>query len=166
MTRKLIVAAALIAAAVPTAQAAAATETDAKNAAKHCKALKTAAGSAENFRSAIDALTTAKVTTKNAYGKCVSIHTKDEEAERAKARKAAKEACKDEPKKGGAYGKCVAAAAKAKKAEADDNDADKVNAAKFCRTNAEERAKYKNFGQCVSTNAKKAAAERKAAKGS
>lgn len=163
--RKILVTTVLALAVAPAAGAADST-TDRTNAAKLCKSLKTASGSAENFRSAIDALTTAKVTAKNAYGKCVSLHTADEAKERSAAQKAAKAACKAQKPKGkgnaSAYGKCVSEAAKAHKAEADRNDTDKVKAAKICKDPAE-KAKFSSFAKCVSTTAKKLAAERKAA---
>lgn len=179
-----------------TASAADPSPSDFKNAAKFCKALKSSSGSAANFRSAIDAVTTAKVTERNAYGKCVSFYAKQTASEDAAQEKAAKtnaaKDCKAERtanpaafatkygsgKNGrNAYGKCVSQKAKAKKAEADREDnaqeQDRVNAAKTCKA---ERAlnptafavKYgtndndKNaFGKCVSTTAKKNAADRR-----
>jgi hypothetical protein len=135
--------------------------TDAKNAAKYCKALKTASG--PNFTAAVDAVVTGKVTAKNAYGKCVSFYAKDQAKKTAKAQKAAKAACKSERnaagKKGNAYGKCVSKAAKAKKDEADAKDAKRISAAKQCKTaRAADKAafdkQYRNFGTCVSEKAK------------
>ena len=157
------------------------TPTDSKNAAKFCKSLKSSSGSAENFRSAVDALVTGKVTTKNAYGKCVSFYAKDEARERSSARKQAVTDCKaereaavtDEQKAAfatkygakntsSAYGKCVSQHAKANKAEADENDQERVNAAKTCKTERGTTAesqeafakKYRNFGKCVSEKAR------------
>ena len=153
-----------IAAAAPaTAAAATPSPTDYKNAAKFCKAWKASSGSAEAFRSAVDAVTTAKVTTKNAYGKCVSFYAKqraNEDAQQEKAAKAnAAKQCKaerDDPgfaaahggktfeqqygtnKNGNnAYGKCVSGKAEQNKAEADKEDRaqdqDQLNAAKTCK---------------------------------
>ena len=157
------------------------TPQDSKNAAKFCKSLKTSSGSAENFRSAVDALVTGKVTTKNAYGKCVSFYAKDEAKERSSAQKQAVADCKaereaavtDEQKaafaakygaknNASAYGKCVSSKAKAQKAESDENDQEKVNAAKACKTERgttpeSQQAfaqKYRNFGKCVSEKAR------------
>jgi hypothetical protein len=157
------------------------TPTDSKNAAKFCKSLKTSSGSADNFRSAVDALVTGKVTTKNAYGKCVSFYAKDEAKERSSAQKQAVKDCQaereaavtDEQKaafaakygaknNASAYGKCVSSKAKAQKAESDENDQEKVNAAKACKTErgttTESKqafaTKYRNFGKCVSEKAR------------
>ena len=157
------------------------TPQDSKNAAKFCKSLKTSSGSAESFRSAVDAVVSGKVTTKNAHGKCVSFYAKDEARERSSARKQAVTDCKaereaavsDEEKaafatkyeaknNASAYGKCVSSQAKANKAESDENDQERINAAKACKTErgttTESReafaAKYRNFGKCVSEKAR------------
>jgi hypothetical protein len=159
------------------AQAQTPTPQDSKNASKFCKQLRTSSGSAENFRSAVDAVVTGTVTAKNAHGKCVSFYAKDEAKERSSAQKQAVADCKaereaavtDEQKAAfaakygakntsSAYGKCVSSKAKAKKAESDENDQERVNAAKTCKTERgttdESREafakKYKNFGACVS----------------
>jgi hypothetical protein len=172
MLRTLALAAAISLAAVPAASAQTPSSTDSKNAAKFCKSLRTASGSADNFRSAIDAVVSGKVTTKNAYGKCVSHYAKDEAKERKAAKSSANAACKaerdaaDTPEEkqafadkygaknvNSAFGKCVSSAAKAKKADADEADAKRVNAAKECRK-PETRAKYSSFGKCVSATAK------------
>lgn len=147
-----------VAALAPTTAAAADPPSPAnfKNAAKFCKALKSFSGSAANFRSAVDALTTAKVTEKNAYGKCVSFYAKQASSEDAKQEQAAKtnaaKQCKAERTAGpaafaqrygtnknghNAYGKCVSQKAQANKAEADKEDEaqeqDSLNAAKTCK---------------------------------
>jgi hypothetical protein len=168
--------------AAPAAQAQTPTTTDRDNAAKQCKALRTAAGSAEAFRSTVATTTKAKkVTLSNAYGKCVSFYAKDEAQERTTARNAAQQACKAErdaattkeaqaafaakygaKNTASAYGKCVSSAAKAKKADADEQDAKRVNAAKACKTErgttdatrAAFDAKYRTFGSCVSQRAR------------
>ena len=163
---------------------------DFKNAAKYCKALKKASGS--SFASMFG-------TKKNAYGKCVSSTAKKRAAEDAKQAKAAKtnaaKECKAEREDAGfaaahggetfeqfygtgngrnAYGKCVSQKAKQHKAAADREDkaeeADRVNAAKRCKTAkkddpdqfAEDYGTRRNaFGKCVSRTAKQLAAERK-----
>lgn len=157
------------------------TPTDSKNAAKFCKQLRTSSGSAANFTSAVDAVVSGKVTTKNAYGKCVSFYAKDEAKERSSAQKTAVTDCKaereaavtDEQKaafaakygaknNASAYGKCVSTHAKAEKAESDENDQERVNAAKACKaergTTEDSRKafaeKYRNFGKCVSQTAR------------
>jgi len=157
------------------------TPTDSKNAAKFCKQLRTTSGGGENFRSAVDALMTSKVTAKNAYGKCVSFYAKDEAKERTSAQKQAVADCKkerdeavtDEQKaafatkygaknSNSAYGKCVSSKAKANKDEADENDQERINAAKACKTERGTttekqqafKTKYRNFGKCVSEKAR------------
>ena len=180
----LALAVAAAAAAPATAGAQTPTPEDSQNAAKQCKQLRTASGTAAAFTSAVDALVTGKVTAKNAYGKCVSFYAKDEAKERTTAQRKAVEACKaereaattDEQKAAfaakygaknpnSAYGKCVSQSAKAQKAQADEQDQAKVNAARACKTErgttAESQkafdAKYRNFGACVSQKAKAAA---------
>ena len=163
------------------AQAQTPTSQDSKNAAKFCKQLRTSSGSAESFRSAVDAVVSGKVTTKNAYGKCVSHYAKDEAKERTSAQKQAVADCKAEREAAvteeqkaafatkygakntsSAYGKCVSQKAKTNKTEADEQDQERVNAAKECKTErgttTESREafaeKYANFGKCVSQKAR------------
>jgi len=154
------------------------TTTDKQNAAKECKALRTSSGT--NFTQLVDSMTSQKVTAKNAYGKCVSIKAKDEAQETTNAQKQAKSDCKaqreaattDEQKaafatkygannSSSAYGKCVSKTAKAKKADADQQDSDRVNAAKACKTERKTDAvkfdkDYSSFGKCVSKKAHEA----------
>jgi hypothetical protein len=157
------------------------TPEDSKNASKFCKQLRTSSGSAENFRSAVDAVVTGKVTAKNAHGKCVSFYAKDEAKERTSAQKQAVTDCKKEREEAvtdeqkaafaskygakntsSAYGKCVSQHAKQQKTEADEKDQERVNAAKACKTErgtTEESqkafaGKYRNFGKCVSEKAR------------
>ena len=173
--KKLLVAAALAAAAIAPAAALAAdpAPADFKNAAKYCKEFKTGSGAA-NFATMFG-------TKKNAYGKCVSQTAKktatEDEAQAKQAHSQAVEECRavKTPGSKNAFGKCVSAKAKAKKAAADKEDEaqedDRVNAAKSCKAAkkddaAEFAADYgtrKNaFGKCVSKTAKENAAERKA----
>ncbi len=145
-----------------------------ENAAKTCKALRTASGEA-NFKTAFGT----NKSKSNAFGKCVSKQAKVEEAAATKA----KSTCKteqDDPNfaaghggktfeqfygtnKNGknAYGKCVSAQAKASSAEETET---KVKAAKTCKTELKEIgrkafvAKYGGkanaFGKCISAEAK------------
>ena len=138
----------------------------AKNAAKTCKALRTAMG--------VDLFRTTYGTNNrksNAFGKCVSGQAKVERAEVAKAKNtcrteqdadAAAFAVKYGTNRNGknAYGKCVSAAAK----KANESETkNKVNAAKSCKADrkadaAAFAAKWgsaKNaYGKCVSATAK------------
>jgi hypothetical protein len=173
--KKLMLAAALCAAAITPAAASAQdpVRADFKNAAAFCKEFKAKAGT-NNFAKMFG-------TKKNAYGKCVSQTAKKtaaEDAEQAKeARAEAVEECRavKTPGSKNAFGKCVSEKAKAKKAEADAEDEaqedDKVNAAKSCKAAKKADAeqfgedygtKRNAFGKCVSATAKKLAAERKA----
>jgi hypothetical protein len=175
MTKKLLIAAALCAAAVAptTASAQDPNRADFKNAAAFCKEFKAKAGT-NNFASMFG-------TKKNAYGKCVSQTAKKDAAEDAKQAKQARSEAVEEcravktPGSKNAFGKCVSEKAKAKKAAADKEDEaqedDKTNAAKTCKAakaNKEQFAKdfgtaRNAFGKCVSKTAKELAAERKAA---
>jgi hypothetical protein len=188
--KKLILAAAISLAALAPVAASAAdpSPSDFKNAAQYCKALKAASGS--NF--------SAMFASKKQCKQSVAKKTAKEDAKQEEAAKtnAAKE-CKAErddaafadahggktfdqfygSNKNGknAYGKCVSTKAKAKKDEADAEDEqqqdDRVNAAKTCKTAKHDDAdafsqpygSRKNaFGKCVSKTAKQLAAERKA----
>lgn len=172
--------------AVPVMAAAEGTTTDKQNASKECKAMRTAMGTAlfnsEYGKNKND---------KNAFGKCVSKTTREEAAERKAARSNAAKDCKAEqamtddqfkadPAHNGktfaefygaknansAYGKCVSTKAKQNKAEADQADKDKVNAAKFCKGERDKdpaafKTTYSTFGKCVSKKAHELNAERK-----
>ena len=169
--KKLLLAAALSAAVIAPAAASAQDPATSKNAANYCKEFRDGAGKA-NF-------VTIFGTKKNAYGKCVSKTAKENAAEDAAQAKEAKtnaaKECKAEGLKGREYGKCVSTKAKAKKAAADKEDEaqedDKINAAQTCKaamkSSAEQFGKdwgtgRNAFGKCVSSTAKKLAAERKA----
>ena len=173
--KKLILAAALCAAAIaPTAASAQdPNPADFKNAAKFCKEFRDGAGAA-NFKTLFG-------TKKNAYGKCVSQTAKktaaEDDAQAKEARSEAVEECRavKTPGSKNAFGKCVSEKAKAKKAAADKEDEaqedDKINAAQSCKADKKDDAeqfgedwgtKRNAFGKCVSATAKKLAAERKA----
>lgn len=174
----LIVGGALV---VPASAIADPTTTDYKNAAKECKALLKAAGSKQNLASTLGL--TVNKNAKNAYGKCVSKLAREEAAERKAARSNAAKDCKAEQadpnfaashdgktfaqfyearNDSSAYGKCVSTKARANKAEADEADEDRENAAQACRREQKaDAAKFasdygtrKNaFGKCVSRKA-------------
>ena len=89
--------------------------TDFRNAKQACTALRgDTPAQREAFRAQFGA---------NAYGKCVSRAAQDEHGERHSARKLAVEQCKAVPKKGGAFGRCVAENASKNKARSDRRDA-------------------------------------------
>ena len=176
--KKLLLACALSVAALAPAAALAAdpSPSDFKNAAKYCKALKSASGS--NFASMFG-------TKKNAYGKCVSQTARQRANEDAAQEKAAKanaaKQCKAEQQAAGAgapknaYGKCVSQRAKQLKAAADKEDeaqeGDRVNAARSCKqARKSDPAKFAKdygtrrnaFGKCVSRTAKQLQDQRRA----
>lgn len=160
------------------------TSTEKSNAAKECKALRTASGTA-NFNATYGK----NKNDKNAYGKCVSAKAKEQAAEDKAAQSNAAKDCKAEQaqsdadfsaahdgktfsqfygtnKKGtNAYGKCVSTKAKQNKAEADQKDQDTISAAKYCKGQqsadaAAFKQTYKNFGACVSKKAHELNAQR------
>jgi len=158
------------------------TTTDKQNAAKECKALLKAEGTS-NFTHAWGAKGKGR-----AYGKCVSSKSKEEAQERQDARQNAAKQCKSEQamtdtafmaSHGGKtfaafygaknshspYGKCVSTNAKKNKAEADEQDQDKISAARSCRGEQKTDAgvfktTYKTFGACVSKKAHELNAQR------
>ena len=168
--KRLMIVGVLVAAATAPGATAVATPSngDARNAAKECKALRTASGTA-NFNAMFGGK-------KNAFGKCVSqAARRDEQQREAAAKNAAKEckalrdadpqAFKDQYK---TLGKCVSEKAREGKAAADEADAARVNAAKKCK--AERKSdpegfaqrygtKRNAFGKCVSATANGGAAQ-------
>jgi hypothetical protein len=151
MKRLLIMVAAVAALAIPVSASAVINQTDYKNAAKFCKALRTDMESSVpgSFKQTYGT----NKNRSNAFGKCVSKNAKTVD----EIHSAAVEQCKTAGTK--PLGKCVKSAEKQKQAAAQD---DIVNAAKQCRT---ERAndpdafrehygtnknKRNAFGKCVS----------------
>jgi hypothetical protein len=117
------------------------TQTNFKNAAKYCKALKKSAGDA-NFTAMFGG-------GKNAYGKCVSKAARRDAKQEDQAKTNASKQCKAEQaadpaafktkygtgKKGAnAHGKCVSQKAAENKAAADKQEKQDVSSAKECRT--------------------------------
>jgi hypothetical protein len=177
--RKIVLGAALAAAALPGAALAAATPTpaDQSNAAKTCRAERTQMGDA-TFRATYGT----NANRSNAFGKCVSKHARLEQQAREGAPDSAARKCREEQQRDeaafrarwgtnrngrNAFGKCVAAQAQNHQQERRQAQlqAD-VNAARTCRA---ERAKdpvaFRNkygtnrnksnaFGRCVSQHAR------------
>ena len=158
MTKKITVVAVLCGALAIPASAGAEEPSPAnfKNAAKYCKALRTAAGDA-NFKAMFGGKS-------NAYGKCVSKAAKRDQKQEATAKSNASKECKAEAaqnpdefkaahggktfaefygtgKKGSnAHGKCVSQKAKQNKAEADKQEKEDVNSAEACRAEQKQNA--------------------------
>jgi hypothetical protein len=163
MTRKLTgLFAALVVALSATALAVAdePSQTNEKNAAKYCKALRKASGK-DNFATMFGGK-------KNAYGKCVSKNAKKDAKQEDTAQQNAAKQCKSErdadaaafaakygTNKNGknAYGKCVSQHAKDDKADEDKTDENDVSAAKDCK--AEQKADADAFKQKYGTNKNK-----------
>jgi hypothetical protein len=163
---------------VPATAVAEPNQNDRENAAQECRKER---GTTPEEREAFRANHGTNKNKRNAFGKCVSKRSKDEESERRRARSEAVEECRKEHPRGqgkpengqaNAFGKCVSAKAKAKRAEADRRDQEQIerrqNAAKECDeergdTDGSRQAfankygtndnKRNAFGKCVSQNA-------------
>lgn len=152
--RTLVAGASLALLALPAGATAKPSETDRMNAAQECRAER---GSTAATREAFAVKFGTNENRKNAFGKCVSRTSVEEEQENESAKTNAAKECKTEraadpvafsAKYGtnknakNAFGKCVSGKAKAKKAKADKEDAEdsekRRNAAKQC---AAERTK-------------------------
>ncbi len=151
---------------VPASAAAGPTGKDRRNAARECRAERTAMGT-ENFVQKYGGR-------RNAFGKCVSRGAREEQRERKVARKNAAKLCKAErampesefrAANGGksfaelygtnangrnAYGKCVSTKARLLKRQADERDRASRNAAQSCRE--EQRLDEEGFRQRYGTN--------------
>ena len=145
MKRTWIALIAVVALAVPLSATASVSQTDFKNAAKFCKALR-ADMLAGPFKQAYGT----NKNRSNAYGKCVS---KTAQAQSTNEQNAAVKCRTDANGQHGgrAYGQCVATAAKL---SADAQATATVNAAKACKAElnlgiAAFKLKYTSFGQCV-----------------
>jgi hypothetical protein len=174
--RVLIAVGVIVALLVPLTAAAKVTKTDKHNAKVECKALRNAAGKT-NFAALMHS------SKRKAFGLCVKRKSREESRERQAAHTNAAKQCRAErdamgvvafrnkwgtnANKRNAFGKCVSQHARANKEDMDDEDQNKVNAAKQCRaerdamgvvafrnkwgTNANKR---NAFGKCVSSTAK------------
>jgi hypothetical protein len=142
-------------------------QTNQKNAAKYCKALRASAGDA-NFKAMFGGKS-------NAYGKCVSKAAKRDAKQEDAARTNASKQCKAEQaadpaafkakygtgKNGNnAHGKCVSQRAKENKAAADKRENEDVNSAEACRAEQKQnpdefKAAHggKTFAEFYGTNA-------------
>jgi hypothetical protein len=169
MKRLIATSAALGALALPAGAMAQPTATDRTNAANECRAERgTTAATREAFRVKYGTNKNGK----NAFGKCVSRRSKDEQQEQASASGNAAKACKAEraldeqaflqkygPNKNGknAFGKCVSQKAKESKKAADAADAEQAkqrqSAAKKCA--AERRKDPAAFAVKYGTNRNK-----------
>jgi hypothetical protein len=181
MNLKVIACTGLAALALPVAVQAAEQPTgqDRQNAARECRALRAAMGR-ENFANQYGT----NRNKSNAYGKCVSSKAREEARERQQARSNAARDCRAERADQNfpaahegktfeqfygtgngknAFGRCVSQKARANKAEADQADQERINAARACR--AEQRqdpdafrqaygSRRNAFGKCVSRKAR------------
>jgi hypothetical protein len=126
------------------------TDENQRNAAKHCKAMRDAAGTRANFAATVRTFASGKVTERNAYGKCVSWHARDEHNEEASAQRAASQDCRElresNPSAFGRHegaqyrnlGQCVSQQRRQNNAEQDQQDQNQVNAARECRSEQEQ----------------------------
>ena len=120
-----------------------------KNAAKHCKDMRDAAGSRDNFAQVVEAFQEGDQVNsngRNAYGQCVKFHSKDEHNEEARAQRSASRECRELREsnpdafgrhEGAQYrnlGQCVSQQRRQNEQEQDERDENTVNAAEECRT--------------------------------
>ena len=129
------------------------TDENQKNAAKHCKDLKRAAGAGfaelvEGFQSGDQVNENGK----NAYGQCVRFHARDEHNEEARAQRSASRECRElresNPEAFGRgpnaqyrnLGQCVSQQRREEKAEQDEQDENQVNAARHCKRERNDQA--------------------------
>jgi hypothetical protein len=143
MKRALVAAAGAALLVAPATAAAKPTKADRKNAAKECR---TERGTSAATREAFKLRYGTNKNKRNAFGKCVSRRSKDQEKERESAAKNAAKECKAEradigvqafndkygtnKNKKNAYGKCVSGKAKAKQKKADEADLKRIRARK------------------------------------
>ena len=169
MGRGLVILGIVGALALPGAAMASGSDTDAKNAAKECRAEQ---GTTDATRDAFAQKYGTNGNDANAFGKCVSTRARDEKAERKAARKAARRACKPRKHgKGHAYGRCLAKKQRAFERKADSEDRREFqsehNAARKCAEERDQKGtdafgqehgtnknKRNAFGKCVSNLAR------------
>lgn len=168
--KRLMIPLALMAALVlPATAGAAATKADKQEGKRECRQLLRAVDTRANFLQIVKL--EARANRRNAFGRCVKVRTSGATSERNAAFKAAKAACESlRPGQGrkppaynnppGAYGRCVAAAAKLHQRATDANQRGNVlNSARRCRAAQQANrttftAAYpgrNGFGKCVST---------------
>ena len=172
--KRLLISLGLIAAlALPATAAAAPTKADKREGRQECRQLQRVVDTRANFVQVVKL--EARANRRNAFGRCVTVRSRDAASERRTAFKAAKEACaslrrgpqtapgrRGRPENPGAYGRCVSAAARAvgAKLDAEQREAT-LNPARTCRGKQQADADAfelefpgKNgFGKCVSKEA-------------
>ena len=171
--KRLFVPLGLIAAvALPATAAAAPTKADKREGRQECRVLQRVVDTRANFVQIVKL--EAKANRRNAFGRCVTVRSRDAASERRTAFQAAKEACmslrpgprapgtRGRPENPGAYGRCVSTAARTigAKLDAEQREAS-LNPARTCRGKQQADADAfklefpgKNgFGKCVSKEA-------------
>ena len=163
----------IAAVALPATAAAAPTQADKREGKQECRQLRQAVDTRANFVQIVKL--EAKANRRNAFGRCVTVRSRDAASERRTAFKAAKEACeilrpgpgrargtRGRPESPGAYGRCVSTAARTVGARLDEEQREAtLNPARTCRGKQEADADAfklefpgKNgFGKCVSKEA-------------
>ncbi len=159
--------------ALPATAVAAPTSADVREAKQECRELLRTVDTRTNFVQVVKL--EAKANRRNAFGRCVTVRSRDAASERRTAFKAAKEACaslrpgpqrapgtRGRPENPGAYGRCVSAAARmiGPKLDAEQRETT-LNPARTCRGKQQADADAfklefpgKNgFGKCVSKEA-------------
>ena len=172
--KRLFVPLALVAAlALPATAAAAPTKADKREGRQECRQLQRVVDTRANFVQIVKL--EAKANRRNAFGRCVTVRSRDAASERRTAFKAAKAACaslrpgpgrapgaRGRPDNPGAYGRCVSVAARTVGAKLDAEQREQtLNPARTCRgkqlADADafklEFPGKSGFGKCVSKEA-------------
>ncbi len=169
--RKLLTVAAIGALAIPAAATAAPNGQEKQEAKRECSQLKFAAGTKANFVQTVK-LENKKATKRNAWGLCLKIRAAKADQENTKAQNTAVAQCRQLFPKGergkpadkgtrNDFGQCVAQKRRESNQQQDQAQKNKsTNPAKTCRSMqkadaAAFKAKYRNFGKCVSEQAQK-----------
>jgi hypothetical protein len=128
-----------------------------KNAAEHCKNLRSASGSGfaelvEGFQPGDQVNENGNENGRNAYGQCVAFHARDEHNEEARAQRSASRDCRElresNPSAFGRHegaqyrnlGQCVSQQRRENKEEMDQQDENQVNAARHCKRERSDQA--------------------------
>ncbi len=172
--KRLLIPLGLIAAmALPATAAAAPTKPDKREGRQECRQLQRVVDTRANFVQVVKL--EARANRRNAFGRCVTVRSRDAAGERRTAFKAAKEACaslrrgpqtapgsRGRPENPGAYGRCVSTAARMIGGQLDAEQREvTLNPARTCRGKQQADADAfklefpgKNgFGKCVSKEA-------------
>jgi hypothetical protein len=155
--RKIAVAVALGAMAVPATAVAAPSNADKREAQRECRELRNAAETPANFKSVVQR--EARKRTQRAFVTCVQTRAKKAESERKGSAREAAEKCRESHEGFRNRGQCVAATRRQNDERKDEEQKERsTNPARACRDEQEANETkfdqdYRNFGACVSKKA-------------